>query len=110
MGKLKKSSSNTPENEQLLKDEVKKQRSIIKHLERELKKSHQSKGNSKEHQNNLIEEDYDKQDEVNKCPKCERGRITVTDLGVRQIKACSIKCGYKEIIKPNGKKEEAEET
>ena len=37
------------------------------------------------------------------CPKCEEGYRVYASLGVREIITCSKKCGYREIVKTNGK-------
>jgi hypothetical protein len=103
MGKAKKEKPSQAEKQ--LKDEVKKQKEIVRHLEREIKKSKQPKGKPKEYQDSLIEEDYD---DKTLCPQCGKGTITTTDLGVRTIIGCSNGCGHRQVIK-NVKKEKDQE-
>lgn len=104
MGRSKKQ---TPEIEQL-HQEIKNLKSINRHLERELKKSHQPKGKSKAHQDKLIQEEFDEKDKENICQRCQKGRVTKTSLGPRIITSCSNNCGFREIVK-NEKKKESEE-
>jgi len=104
MGRSKKQTTDT-EN---LQKQVKELKSINRHLERELKKSKQSKAKSKEHQDALIEEEYKEKNKLETCPQCEKGNISETALGVRTIISCSNGCGYRQVIK-HGKKEKSEE-
>lgn len=106
MGKLKKNAKETGRSDLIdkLQEENKTLKSQIRHLEREIKKSKQPKGNTKEYQDSLIEEDYKT---TNYCIKCGKGNILITSLGPKNIITCSL-CDHREIVK-HGKKEKSEE-
>lgn len=102
MGRSSKQLSDT---EKLQQEEIKNLKSQIKHLEREIKKQ----GNKpvshgeKKRQDALIQEDFDAHD---LCPHCGKGYIREIKLGPKSINSCSVGCGYKEMLKKNGKEKE----
>lgn len=103
MGKTKK-------NEEIysLKKELRECHETIRTLEKELLRFQKEKEEPKltKAEKKLAK----KQQEVvieDKCPKCDSGKKVYGDLGVREIITCSKRCGYREIVKINGKKEES---
>ena len=94
-----------------LQKEVKECREIIKSLERQLKKREKEPDSdtSKREQKKLEKIALKELDNRDKCPTCKSGDLITADLGVRLITSCSKKCGYRLIVKFDGKKEESEE-
>lgn len=79
---------------------VKNQRSIIKHLQKEV-----SRGKKRQHQEELIAEelleDEFKEQEIiatNSCPECFKGKIETVDLGARKMTICD-SCKFRKIRK-----------
>lgn len=80
-----------------LRATVKKQRSIIKHLKKEI-----TRYTKKAHQFELEEDDFDDVVEQtfnhDNCPECQKGKLIYTDLGIRKMIRCD-NCNYRKTIK-----------
>ncbi len=73
-----------------LEQEIKRLKSIIRHLEKEIKKS-----NKKYRAPKIVEEEEQPYDEVKSCPLCIRGQLRQVVLGeLRTFMTCS-DCNYR---------------
>ena len=87
-----------------LQDEIKELKSINKSLSRKIKEDNK-KYKPENDKDKLLKEDFD---EKNTCKNCGKGNITIIELGPKKIRTCSLKCGYREIIKDNAKEKKEE--
>lgn len=88
---------------------VKSMRSQVKHLKKELsrkqKREYLHEDLEEKEAELLLEEEIREREHAieNKCPDCGKGKLEFTDLNIRTLITCP-SCGYKKIIKNNGKK------
>ena len=75
-----------------LKREITDQASIIKSLERQIKKLTEPvpKKESKKKPESVLSE--------NACPSCVKGKLKTVDLGIRKMISCS-ECGHRMVLK-----------
>lgn len=82
-----------------LEKELKEQRSINRSLKRQLKKTNRDISNASDNSTDDEDEVVEQSPSKNKCPKCAKGVITQTDLGVKILEACSNGCGHRKTTK-----------
>lgn len=91
MGRSKKQQSDL----ERLEAELKELKSFNKSLKRQVKISNRPQ--VVEVDDSELEQQFTKKVDV--CPKCQKGEIKVTDLGIKSLEACSNGCGYRKTIK-----------
>lgn len=83
-----------------LRGVIKNQRSIIKHLQKEVGRSKKRQQQDELMAEELLEDEFQEQDMIsdNKCPECGKGTLETVDLKVRKMTVCN-SCNYRKIRK-----------
>lgn len=96
MAKKQKERSET----EYLRGVIKNQRSIIKHLQKEVGRNKKRQQQDDIIAEELLEDEFEERDIIadNRCPECHKGTIETVDLKVRKMVVCN-SCNYRKVIK-----------
>lgn len=78
-----------------LEQEIKRLKSENRHLHKELKRSNK-KYKPEHEQEDLIKQDQEEKQGI--CESCGKGKLTVVELGPRQLVSCNV-CEYRKTLK-----------
>lgn len=83
-----------------LRSIIKNQRSIIKHLQKQVGRNKKREQQEDLIAEELLEDEFKERDIIadNKCPECIKGQTEVVDLKVRKMVVCN-SCNYRKVIK-----------
>lgn len=82
-------------------DEIHDLKRVNKQLQEDIKKLERQLNNQSKKENTTkpkVKDEPAPKDPAD-CPECQNGKIEVVELGVRKMVSCTLKCGYRKVIK-----------